>query len=71
MKTTPSIYTEALALGVTIDHHESDLYLPKTQSTISLVQKHGKTDNATVFMFQGVEWYDIPFAYDPYWRLDP
>lgn len=53
-----------------IDHHESDLYVPVTETTSALIKEYVFKMNVTTFINQknGKPYYDIPFAYDPYWE---
>lgn len=64
------IYGQAKALGVEIDHHESDLYLPVTPETRELIAKYKFKSNVTTFVSQidKTLWYDVPFAYLPFWE---
>lgn len=56
-----------------IDHHESDLYLRKTPAAVALVEswitKTGFKSSVSTFRSQikGDLWFDVAFAYDPYW----
>jgi hypothetical protein len=76
----PSIYQQLVAAGVEIDHHESDLYCPVNEVTKAIVEEgqyrsgdYGdyllkravSTFNSQI---DGTLWYDIPFAYDPFWE---
>lgn len=71
---TPTLYAALLAAGVPIDNHESDLYFPVTeQSTAILAQYPHSKANATTFANQrppnvGQRWYDVPFAFLPWWE---
>lgn len=62
-----SIYEELMVAGQPINSHYSDLYTPVNDVTKELVKKH--KCRATIFINQtdGGWWYDIPFAYEPYW----
>lgn len=54
-----------------IDHHESDLYLMVTKESRKLVNDYEFKFNVTTFVSAiapHVLWYDIPFAYTPYWE---
>jgi len=64
-----TIYTEALEKGIEISNHESDLYLPMTNQVADILNNHPKTKH-TLFRssIDGKMWYDIPFAYDPWWN---
>lgn len=60
-----------------IDHHESDLYLRITAATRQIMRKFLADNNnppqspltwSTFKDQQGVAWYEIPFAYIPFWE---
>lgn len=85
--TIENIHEEAKKLGVEIDHHESDLYIPITPETTELVKRYKSRSNVTTFTETTLPdrkpcvccghvsnkrtpiraWYDIPFAYQPFW----
>ena len=53
-----------------IDHHESDLYLKVNEVSKRLVNEYDFKNNVTTFISNiepHVPWYDIPFAYAPYY----
>lgn len=62
-----SIYEQMKATGVEIDHHETDLYVPVTETTKAIVKDYEHKSIVTCFPSQidGSLWYDIPFAYTP------
>jgi len=66
MPENPSIYSQLLALGAQMDNHRSDLYVKRTPETAALL---GSREGVTVFTCQldGKLWYDVPFAFEPYW----
>jgi hypothetical protein len=69
-----SLYTDLLAAGVPLDNHRSDLYAKVTPESRVLVDAYEHRKNVTVFVSQvdGEPWYDIPFAFDPFWeRKEP
>lgn len=68
-KCKPSIYEQMKAAGVEVDHHESDLYVPVNETTKAIVDGYKFKNNVTQFRSQidGTNWYDIPFAYQPFW----
>lgn len=45
-----NIHEEAKKLGVEIDHHESDLYIPVTLETVALVARYKSKCNVTTFV---------------------
>lgn len=63
------IYAEVTRMGIKTDNHESDLYIEKTAETEKLIADY--EFKSTVMTFRHAEtgaiWYDIPFAYSPYW----
>lgn len=65
-----SIYQKMVEAGVQIDHHESDLYVP-VNSVTKLIVGDYKFKNSVTRFKSNIEphdiWYDIPFAYDPWW----
>ena len=64
-----TIYETLKAAGVPIEAHESDLYAKVTPESRAIVAGYKYKCNVTVFTAQddGAAWYDIPFAYDPFW----
>ena len=68
-----SIYSEAKKAGIPMSSHESDLYLPAhgefTETVADILNRH-KRHKHTLFISQidNELWYDIPFAYDPWWN---
>lgn len=65
-----SIYKEMVEAGVENSSHESDLYVPVNMVTTQLVEAYEHKNNVTMFTsnIDGKRWYDIPFAFDPYWE---
>jgi hypothetical protein len=64
-----SIYKELLDAGVEMDHHESDLYVKVTPKSREILTAYGRR-YAEVFISEidGLCWYDLPFAYEPFWE---
>lgn len=67
-----TLYDDLLAAGVPLDHHYSDLYFPVTPQTTEILARHFSQERiATTFASQtdnGEPWYEVPFAYLPYWE---
>lgn len=65
-----SIYQELLAAGIELDHHQSDLYAKATDVSREIVQRYQFASIVTTFRsnIDGSQWFDIPFAYEPYWE---
>ena len=53
-----------------VSNHESDLYIKKTPISDALVEKYDFKSIVKIFHCQenGELWYDIPFAFDPFWN---
>ena len=65
-----TIYAQLKAAGVPLDHHESDLYAKVTPNSNRIVGGYEHKANVTQFTSQtdNAQWFDIPFAYDPFWE---
>ena len=68
-----NIYEKAIEtmLPEDIDYHESDLYLKVNKQSNELIKNYDFRNNVTMFISAippYVYWYDIPFAYLPYWE---
>ena len=67
-----SLYPRLVEAGCEIDHHESDLYVkatPQARAIILAWEAETGIKNRETFKsaIDGSPWYDIPFAYDPFW----
>ena len=64
------LYNAILAAGIPHSSHESDLYIPVTEETTKLLAPYQFRGNVQMFNSNkdGKLWYDIPFAYMPYWE---
>jgi hypothetical protein len=64
-----SIYEQLRDAGVPLDSHESDLYALVTPTSQKIVHAYEHFKNVRVFVSEldGQAWYDIPFAFDPWW----
>jgi hypothetical protein len=65
-----SIYEQLKAAGVPIGSHESDLYAKVTPESTKIIDAYKLKSNVTTFISNRDDkpWYDIPFAYDPFWE---
>lgn len=72
METTEhtGIYDELVAAGVQVDNHYSDLYVPVNAITRPIVERYQFRKQVSIFTNSGdgAPWYDIPFAYKPFWE---
>lgn len=64
------LYNQIVALGIEHSNHESDLYIPVNDQTRELIKGYEFKSNVTMFKssIDGKPWYDVPFAYLPYWE---
>lgn len=68
-----TLYDELKAAGVEIDNHESDLYFPVTEATKAILAKpehkaHRKIATAFLSNVTHTLWFDVPFAFEPWWE---
>ena len=65
-----SLYTRLVQADIPLDSHESDLYAKVTPESTALIQAYEFRCNVRRFRSQidGTDWYDIPFAYLPWWE---
>ena len=65
-----TIYQECQKRGIPCRNHESDLYIPMTDETTQLLVDYDDKITATIFtnQIEGGWWYDVPFAFDPFWE---
>lgn len=65
-----SIFNEIKRTGIKYSSHESDLYIPVNEKTSELIKTYVHRRNVTIFKNQveGGLWYEVPFAYDPWWK---
>jgi hypothetical protein len=64
------LFEQVKSAGIEYDHHESDLYIPVTQRTLAMLEQYEFKSGVTAFTSQidGKVWYDVPFAYEPFWE---
>jgi hypothetical protein len=62
-----SLYDQMVATGVTIENHYSDMYVPVNETTTKLVNESGRVFSMFKSQIDDKMWYDIPFAYQPFW----
>ena len=68
-----SLYHELKSAGIELDSHYSDLYVKDSPQARAIIQRHmdKKARFPSLFISQidGKPWFDIPFAFMPYWEL--
>lgn len=68
---TPTLYDALIAAGISVTSHESDLYCPVTMTTTAILAMYPLSQKiATIFRDNVTKQlcYDIPFAYEPWWK---
>jgi hypothetical protein len=69
-----TLYQTLKEAGIETDSHESDLYFPVTEASREILSRFPlQKGNATTFRNEapphvGERWYDVPFAFDPFWQ---
>jgi hypothetical protein len=70
-----TLYQELVNAGCEIDNHESDLHVKECDKAMSIIFNHFFSAGSTmkipskfVSNIDGSTWWDIPFAYDPFWN---
>ena len=65
-----SIYKDMRAAGVKTDNHESDMYAIVNDASRAIVGEYEYMGQVTQFRSEvdGEMWFDIPFAFDPFWE---
>jgi hypothetical protein len=69
-----TLYEELTAAGCLIDHHQSDLYVKCSDKAETIILYHCLLPNSNLTYSQfrsnidGSLWYDISFAYDPFFN---
>jgi len=64
---SPTLYERLLAAGAKLDSHESDLYVRIDAASAPFAAE--LADKARHFQHEGEQWVEIPFAYDPFWKV--
>lgn len=64
------LYECLKAAGCEISNHCSDLYVKIDEKSKPIVEayEHKRSPNRFVNHLDGLPWFDIPFAYAPYWE---
>ena len=63
-----SIYQQMTERGIPCDNHESDLYVLATSEAREILVKSGHSFTTFTSQIDGKVWYDVPFAFDPWWE---
>ncbi len=62
-----TLYDDVIEQGIPHASHYSDLYIPVTPVTQALVKKHNLSRSPFINQVEGGWWYDVAFAYKPFW----
>ena len=63
-----SLYDDLVAAGAELDNHESDLYVKANPETAGVIMRHGRSLHPFRSRVDGLTWYEVPFAFAPFWR---
>lgn len=65
-----SLYSELKGAGIKLDNHFSDLYFECTELSTKILKRHPECRTAQTFIsrLDKKRWYEVPFAYVPYWE---
>lgn len=63
-----SLYTDLIGAGQPVSNWQSDLYCPVNEVTRALLKQHDKKATAFKSKIDQKLWFEVPFAYDPYWE---
>ncbi len=63
-----ALYEILTAVGAEIDHHESDLYVEQNDTTLLVIDGYFHRRIVKSFVSEGRQWFDVPFAYMPFWE---
>ena len=65
-----TIYEQMIKNQVPVGNHESDLYAKVTPMSTLIINEYEHRQNVKTFKnnVDKTLWYDIPFAFDPFWK---
>lgn len=63
-----TLYDEIIARKIPHTNHYSDLYVPVTSETRTLVKQYKPCVSIFINQVEGGIWYDLAFQYQPYWE---
>jgi hypothetical protein len=63
-----TLYEELIAENIEVSNHYSDLYFPVNDKTSEIIKKRSGLNVRTfINNITNTLWYDVSFAYDPFW----
>lgn len=67
--TSAELFEAIKAAEIPYASHESDLYIKRTEESVTILQRYQFRENVRSFKnnIDGLPWFDVPFAYQPFW----
>ena len=62
------VYAALVAAGCQIDNHESDLYVKADETSRRIIRESGWYCSSFRNQIDGTTWFDLPFAFAPFWN---
>lgn len=62
-----SLYTDLIDAGIPVANWQSDLYVERTETALTIIKEHGLKYSTFTNKNEGGIWLSIPFQYDPFW----
>ena len=62
-----TLYDALKSAGVPLDNHYSDLYVEVNDTSRAILRHYGAPQISFRSNLDGKVWFDVPFAFDPYW----
>jgi len=64
-----TLFEAIKAAGIEYDYYQSDLFFRVTDESSDILKRYPQYyAGAGMFYSKGSAWYDVPFAYDPFWE---
>lgn len=63
-----SLYQLLLDTGAQMDNHEGGLYVLVTPETSAVIRMSRHSVSTFISQIDGKLWFDLPFAYEPFWE---
>lgn len=62
-----NLYNDLKSAGCQIANHESDLYVKVDENSTRIIKASGHIFSTFRNNIDKLPWYDVPFAYQPWW----
>ena len=66
-----SLYNDLTSANIQVSSWQSDLYFPVSPEASAILAKHPKLkliSSTFTSNIDGKRWYEVPFAFDPFWN---